>query len=99
MTNILHTNGKKMSRNQAKLANWQKKKPELTPDQKKVLEALEEIGPATCEEVANHLGVPPHTISGRFGGEGELAEQGEIESDGQKQNPRGYMVTIWKVKQ
>jgi len=81
------------------LLAYEKKKPELTEDQEKVLNALKEIGPATCEEVAQHLGVPPHTISGRFGGQGELQDQGKIREKGRKQNPRGYMATIWKVKQ
>jgi len=81
------------------LMAFRKKKPELTDDQETVLEALQEIGPATCEEVATHLEVPPHTISGRFGGEGELHDQDRIEKNGKKQNPRGYMAQIWKVKQ
>jgi len=79
------------------LEAFEKKKPEITDDQEQVLNALKEIGPATCEEVANHLGVPPHTISGRFGGENELQDQGRIQKDGKKENPRGYMATLWKL--
>lgn len=80
------------------LMAFKKKKPELTDDQEMVKEALEEIGPATCEEVANHLGIPKNCISGRFGGQGELHDKGIIQKNGKKQNPRGYMATIWKVK-
>lgn len=77
------------------LMAFEKKKKELTQDQKKVREALQEIGPAIGEEVAQHLNVPYHTISGRFG---ELQDQQEIETKGMKQNPRGNMAQIWKVK-
>ena len=78
------------------LMAFQDKKPELTDDQQKVKEALEEIGPAIGEEIAQHLGVPYHTISGRFG---ELQDQDQITTKGMKQNPRGNMAQIWKVKQ
>ena len=77
------------------LKAWEKKKPELTEDQKMVKEALQQIGPAIGEEVANHLNTPYHTISGRFG---ELQDQGEIETKGKKQNPRGNLAQIWNVK-
>jgi len=78
------------------LMAFQDKKKELTEDQKMVKDALQEIGPAIGEEIANHLNVPYHTISGRFG---ELEDQGKIETRGKKQNPRGNMAQIWKVKQ
>lgn len=78
------------------LMAFEKKKEELTDDQKKVRDALKEIGPAIGEEVANHLNVPYHTISGRFG---ELQDQDRIKKKGMKQNPRGNMAQIWKVKQ
>lgn len=78
------------------LLAWEKKKQELTEDQKMVFEALQEIGPAIGEEIADHLGIPYHTISGRFG---ELQDQDRIETNGKKQNPRGNMAQIWKVKQ
>lgn len=77
------------------LKAFQQKKPELEGDRKKVYKALKQIGPAIGEEVAQHLEVPYHTISGRFS---ELEEQDMIETKGQKQNPRGYMAQIWKVK-
>lgn len=79
------------------LEAFTKKKPEINNDQEKVLNALKQIGPATAEEIAKHLGVPPHTISGRFGGQGELHDKGLIEKNGRKQNKRGYMTQIWKV--
>lgn len=85
-----------MAADQVQLANWQKKKPEISGDQKKIVEALKEIGPAIGEEVAQHLEVPYHTISGRFG---ELQDQGQIQVKGKKQNSRGYLCKIWKVKQ
>jgi len=78
------------------LMAFQKKKEELTEDQQKVLQALKETGPAIGEEIAQHLNLPYHTISGRFG---ELKDQGKIETRGKKQNPRGNMAQIWKVKQ
>jgi len=78
------------------LMAFQDKKKELTEDQKMVKEALQEIGPAIGEEIAKHLNVPYHTISGRFG---ELQDQGKIQTKGKKQNPRGNMAQIWKVKQ
>jgi predicted ArsR family transcriptional regulator len=87
-----------MSVAETSLEAFTKKKPEINGDQQKVFNALKEIGPATAEEVAKHIGVPPHTISGRFGGENELEDQGLIEKNGKKQNTRGYMATIWKVK-
>jgi len=84
--------------NQVQLDNWQKKKPETTEDQRQVLQALKEIGPATIEEVAQHLGVPPHTISGRFGGNNELQDQDLIEVKGHVKNSRGYRCKLWQVK-
>lgn len=84
-----------MAQDQVQLQNWEKKKPEIQGDQKQIKEALEEIGPAIGEEIAQHLGVPYHTISGRFG---ELQEKGLIEVKGKKQNSRGYLCKIWTVK-
>jgi len=78
------------------LMAFQDKKQELSEDQEKVFEALKEIGPVIGEEIAQHLGVPYHTISGRFG---ELQDQNQIKKKGMKQNPRGNMAQIWKVKQ
>jgi len=78
------------------LMAFQNKKKELSEDQEKVFEALQEIGPAIGEEIAKHIGVPYHTISGRFG---ELQDQDRIKKKGMKQNPRGNMAQIWTVKQ
>jgi len=89
----------KLHGNQVQLYNWNKKQPEIPEDQRKVLQALEELGEATIEEVAQHLGVPPHTISGRFGGNNELQDKDLIEVKGHVKNSRGYRCKLWQVKQ
>jgi predicted ArsR family transcriptional regulator len=81
------------------LENFLKKQPEISEDQQKVLEALKEIGPATAEQVANHLNVPINTISGRFGGEGELQDKNLIQVKGKVKNTRGYKCKLWEVVQ
>lgn len=58
-----------MSVSQISLMNWRTVvEPNLTKRETQVLEAIEELAPATAEMVASHLGVPEHTISGRFSG-------------------------------
>lgn len=69
--------------------------PNLTKREAWVLEALEEIAPASCEDVANHLGVFPHTISGRFTG---LKNKGKIIFVKKDLNERRKRVDYWKPK-
>ena len=85
----------RMAPDQVQLQNWEKKQESLEGDQKQILEALQKIGPATGEKVAQHIGTSYHRISGRFG---ELQDQERIKVKEKKQNQRGYLCKVWKVK-
>lgn len=67
--------------------------PNLTKREAWVLEALEEIAPASCEDVANHLGVPVNVISGRFTG---LKKKLLIQEAYRDLNNRGAKVSFWQ---
>jgi len=83
------------SPDQVQLQNWEKKQATLGKDQKQILETLQEIGPATGQETAEHLNRAYHRISGRFG---ELQDMNRITVKEKKQNQRGYLCKVWKVK-
>lgn len=67
--------------------------PKLTNREQWVLEALEEIAPASAEMVANYLGVFPNVVSGRFTG---LRKKGKIVQAGVRVNDRGIRVAYWQ---
>lgn len=68
-------------------------KPELTTRENQVLEALEEISPAYTEQVANHMNMFSHQISGRITA---LISKGKVERVKKVTNSRG--VTAWLLK-
>lgn len=68
-------------------------KPQLTQRESWVLEALEEIQPASAEQVANHLKVPINVISGRMTG---LKKKERIVKAYRGTNDRGAAVDYWK---
>lgn len=72
---------------------FDKVEPKLTKRESWVLEAIEDIYPASAEIVAEHLGVPVNVISGRFTG---LRKKGKIIKAFTQVNQRGSKVTHWK---
>lgn len=79
--------------NENSLAAFTALEPKLTKREQWVLEALEQICPASCEEVAKYLMVPVNVISGRFTG---LRNKGKIEEAYKQRNSRGSRVSYWQ---
>lgn len=77
------------------LAAYNGLKPKLTPREAWVIDALDDIYPASVEEVAAHLGVYPNIISGRFT---SLKNKEQIVIDSRTKNVRGQWVTRWRPK-
>lgn len=75
---------------------FDKVEPKLTSREAWVLEAIEEMAPASTEIVAEHLGVYPNIISGRFTG---LRKKGKIEKAFEQVNTRGSKVVFWQPKE
>lgn len=74
--------------NQNSLYNWENIiLPELTDRQREYLNALRYLGRATNAEIATHLKVFPHVVSGR---QGELLKKGLIKQVDQKKIGRSY---------
>ena len=71
-------------------------KPKLTEREQWVLEALEELQPASCEQVAEYLKVPVNVISGRFTG---LKKKEKITVAYIQPNNRGNRVSYFKPKE
>lgn len=71
-------------------------KKQLNQRQATVLKALKEIQPATGQEIANLLGVPLHTISGRIT---ELKQKKRVEVIGKRYPFKGskYPAAVLKV--
>lgn len=55
--------------------------PELMSRKEMVVTAIKELGKASMRAIADHIGVPLHTISGRFS---ELQRDGRIKVVGSK---------------
>lgn len=70
--------------------------PKLTKREEWVLEAIEELYPVSAEIVAEHLGVYPNQISGRFTG---LKNKGKILKVFERVNSRGSKVNYWIPKE
>lgn len=70
-------------------------KPKLTEKENWIYEAIEELAPCTAAIVAEHYGVPEHTISGRFSG---LRKKGKIVIAYKGKNSRGATVAYWRPK-
>lgn len=70
-----------------------KVEPKLTTRESWVLEAIEDLAPVSAEIVAEHLGVFPNVISGRFTG---LRKKGKIVKAYDQVNSRGSKVSYWK---
>lgn len=68
----------------------------LGPKQKTVLEALEEIAPATDKQLAEHLGWPINTVTPR---RGELYKKGKVIEAYVQRDTSGRPATFWKPKE
>lgn len=68
---------------------------ETLPEKRRiVLNAIDTLGLATLIEIANWLGWPINSVSGRVT---ELAKDGLIEDSGQRAtNPSGKKAILWK---
>lgn len=67
---------------------------DLTKAQAKVYDALRILGEASMNRVSEYLGVPKHTISGRFG---EMVRDGSIEVC-RKTMENGSTVGVYRIK-
>lgn len=70
-------------------------KPKLGIKQKIVYQAIETLGEATSEKVADFLGEPINYVSGRFT---ELKNYGMIVSTGTTKNKSGSTAKTWAIK-
>lgn len=68
--------------------------PFLTAKEAEVLRAITYLNRATMHEVAAHMGVETHTISGRFG---SLRDKGRIE-EASIDRTTGRPRTRWKIR-
>ena len=79
---------------QISISNYlDKVEPKLTKREAWVLEAIEDLAPASAEIVAEHLGVFPNVVSGRFTG---LRKKGKIVKAFEQVNARGSKVAYWQ---
>jgi hypothetical protein len=70
--------------------------PTLGARQAAVLRVIRDGRGATCAEVAEHLTLPMHSISGRIV---ELRKQGRIHDTGQRRaGPSGRLGTVWHAR-
>lgn len=77
------------------LEAWNKIKGRINQSQARVLAAIYELGGrASLSDVAAHMILPKHQISGRFT---ELKNRGLIIVDGRKTNQGGNAEKVWKV--
>lgn len=74
--------------------------PTIKKRHERVIAALNQLQPCTSLDVADHLGVPLHSISGRFTELSDPKEYGRpiIESVGEKRNKFGNKCTVWRIK-
>lgn len=79
--------------NQLSLESYRSKvKPNITNMESVVLEALEEIYPASAEMVANHMKITINRVSGRITG---LRKKNLIVVAYKAHNPAGNLVAFW----
>jgi predicted HTH transcriptional regulator len=68
----------------------------FTQKQQQIIDLLNEHGAMTQGQIAQRLGVPHHTISGRFG---DLERLGRIEKTGERvPNAAGILCNVYRVK-
>jgi len=76
------------------LQAWDSVQSTLSPRQRQVLAAIHQLGKATNEGIAQHLGLPVHTVTPRTG---ELEAKGMIRECGRCQTSSGRSACLWQA--
>ncbi len=86
------------------LNNWEKIKPQVKQRHIKVMTALDTLVAATMYEIAEHLNVPVHAISGRITelmakDSTKCYDKALIEAVGTENNKYGNACTLYRIKE